>query len=487
MNMKSKAKILIPVIILIGLIVGGLYLDHERELDRSRLSGFFETLPTEVSSRVGGRVSRILVHEGDRVRKGQPLIVFEANPAIVQTEESRALVNEAQAKWEEMLSGPRQEDIAKQREVVKQTQANYLELLHGPRPQEILVARANLAASEAALQKTMNGPRKQEIDAARANELAAKAHLDALVRGPTQEERNELNAALSAALSDMQLAQKNYERMQGLYVQGAVSQQDLDTSLAALQKAQANRDQAEQACIRARKGTTKEELDQARQLWMQAKYSLDLLLAGSRKEDIQAAKDNVNSARQNLSLLLAGTRKEELVAAKAKWREAQEGLKELLAGNRREDILQAYFALKAAKAQAKYSSLISGERTLYADTNAIVDRKLVSVGDLISPGTPVLTLENLDDIWIRVYVPEKILSLVSVGSSALLRVDGINQHVRAHVESISSRGEYTPANLQTPEERGKQVFGVRIRLNHPDSRIKAGMYATVIQLGKWRY
>jgi HlyD family secretion protein len=485
--MKSKVKILLAVIIIVGLIIGGLCLDHEREMERSRLSGFFETLPTDVSSRVGGRVKRILVHEGDRVQKGQPLIVFEANPAMEQTVESRALVYEAQAKWEEMLAGPRQEDIAKQREIVKQAKANYMELLHGPRPQEIAIARANLAAAEDTLQKTLNGARKEEIEAARANELSAKAHLAALVRGPTQEERNELKAALSAALSDMQLAQKNYARMQQLYAQGAVSKQDLDTSLATLQKAQANRDQADQAYIRACKGTTKEELAQARQLWMQAKYSLDLLLAGSRKEDIQAAQENVIAARQNLSLLLAGTRKEELVAAKAKWREAQVELEELLAGNRREDILQAYYALEAAKAQEKYSSLISDERTLYADTNAIVDRKLVSVGDLISAGAPVLTLENLDDIWIRVYVPEKILSLISVGSPALLKVDGINQTVRAHVESISARGEYTPANLQTPEERGKQVFGVRIRLNHPDSRIKAGMYATVIQLGKWRY
>jgi HlyD family secretion protein len=53
--------------------------------------------------------------------------------------------------------------------------------------------------------------------------------------------------------------------------------------------------------------------------------------------------------------------------------------------------------------------------------------------------------------------------------------------VSAEVESVASRGEFTPANLQTPEERGKQVFGIRLRLKQPDARVKAGMYATVVE------
>jgi HlyD family secretion protein len=88
-----------------------------------------------------------------------------------------------------------------------------------------------------------------------------------------------------------------------------------------------------------------------------------------------------------------------------------------------------------------------------------------------------------NDIWIRVYVPESRLAEVRPGSGATLRVDGVPGTLDAVVESVSQRGEFTPANLQTPDERGKQVFGVRLRLRRPDSRIKAGMYATVTSLG----
>jgi HlyD family secretion protein len=64
-------------------------------------------------------------------------------------------------------------------------------------------------------------------------------------------------------------------------------------------------------------------------------------------------------------------------------------------------------------------------------------------------------------------------------------VDGIPEPIPARVESIATQGEFTPANLQTPEERGKQVFGVRIRLRQPDDRVKPGMYVTVKRLGAW--
>ena len=65
--------------------------------------------------------------------------------------------------------------------------------------------------------------------------------------------------------------------------------------------------------------------------------------------------------------------------------------------------------------------------------------------------------------------------------------NGATDPVDAKVESISRRGEFTPANLQTPEERGRQVFAVTLRLKRPDPRIKAGMYATVIHLGDGRW
>lgn len=63
--------------------------------------------------------------------------------------------------------------------------------------------------------------------------------------------------------------------------------------------------------------------------------------------------------------------------------------------------------------------------------------------------------------------------------------DGIDGLIKGRVESIDQSGQFTPANLQSPDERAKQVFGIRIRLAQPDARVKAGMYATVKRMGSW--
>src|SRR5207244_952473 len=95
------------------------------------------------------------------------------------------------------------------------------------------------------------------------------------------------------------------------------------------------------------------------------------------------------------------------------------------------------------------------DRVVRAEQAGIVERVLVSEGDLMSPSQPVIRMDDPADIWMRVYVPERLLALVLVGDSADLTVDGITGPVSARVESIATRGEYTPANLQTPDERGK--------------------------------
>jgi HlyD family secretion protein len=227
-------------------------------------------------------------------------------------------------------------------------------------------------------------------------------------------------------------------------------------------------------------------LEQARQSYRQAKAALDLVLAGSRQEDIQAARAAVTEAQQALKTLLRGTRTEEIRAAEARLAQAQAALAELKAGSRKEEIARARAAVEAAQATARGAQFTLAERTVRAPQTGVVERIPVAVGNLVSPGTPVIRMADPQDIWLRVYVPEAHLAKVTVGSDAQLRVDGISVPVVAVVESVATQGEFTPANLQTPDERGRQVFAVRLRLKQPDPRIKPGMYATVTRIGEWK-
>jgi multidrug resistance efflux pump len=102
-------------------------------------------------------------------------------------------------------------------------------------------------------------------------------------------------------------------------------------------------------------------------------------------------------------------------------------------------------------------------------------------GDLLSPNATAATLVEDDQLFVRIYVPETHLGKMSPGSEVPVRVDSFpNRTFTGVVENIASEGEYTPRNLQTPDERAGQVFAARIGL-HPEGlrQLRAGMAAYV--------
>lgn len=482
--MKARLPILIVLLAVFGL--GGWYVDAQRARQRSTLSGFFETQPTDVASRTAGRVQRLLVREGDAVHAGEVLAELDAAPARDDTRSKRAQAEQAMQQYEEVARGPRVQDIEKQREAVVEARANLAKLLHGARPEDVAQARAHFESTDAQDRKLLAGPRPQEIAGARATEREAYEKLAASRRGLTAEERAEAKARFDDAAAAERLAHTNAEREQQLYLGSAISAQSYDQALAALKEAAANRQEQEEAWRRAEEGTPDEELQQAAAAYRQARAALDLVLAGSRVEDIQAAAADRAQAHQALLELERGSRREDIDAARAQVRQQQTALAELQAGNRKEQVAAARAAAWAARANAESARANSAERLVRAPFDGLVERIPVSEGDLVSSGTALLRVDDPADIWIRVYVPETDLARVNVGSDVSLRADGVSAPIDGFVESIDPNGQFTPANLQTPNERGKQVFGVRIRLRRPDRRVKAGMYATVLSIRQWR-
>ncbi len=101
-------------------------------------------------------------------------------------------------------------------------------------------------------------------------------------------------------------------------------------------------------------------------------------------------------------------------------------------------------------------------------------------GDLLSPNSPVAQLLEADELYLMVYVPETQIGGVSVGKSAQIRVDTYpGQVFKAHVEQIRQQSEFLPRNVQTKEERVHQVIGVKLRVENPDNRLRAGVSADV--------
>jgi HlyD family secretion protein len=110
--------------------------------------------------------------------------------------------------------------------------------------------------------------------------------------------------------------------------------------------------------------------------------------------------------------------------------------------------------------------------------DGVVISKKLNPGEIVFPGSSILTIGDLSKPWIKIYIPEKRLGLVKLGQKAIITIDTFpNKKYEGRVVSISQKAEFTPKTVQTKEERVKIMFAVKIQLENPDFELKAGIPA----------
>ncbi|MGH9443357.1 MAG: HlyD family secretion protein [Thermoanaerobaculia bacterium] len=225
---------------------------------------------------------------------------------------------------------------------------------------------------------------------------------------------------------------------------------------------------------------------------------------------IREQEARVGSARANLAKALNGPRREETERARVEWRNAEkerqrqdallrQGLApqqqydnaaaaarmarqsydELARGNRPEDIAAAHAGLAEQEGQLAFLQRQKEELVVRAPADGVVATMDMRPGDLVAPNQAVATLLEPGEIWVRVYVPEPQLGLVKLNEPAAISVDTFPRRTfPGKVVEIRQRSEYTPRNVQTLEQRGDQVFGVKVAID-PAPELKPGMAAIV--------
>lgn len=143
-------------------------------------------------------------------------------------------------------------------------------------------------------------------------------------------------------------------------------------------------------------------------------------------------------------------------------------------GTRPERLAQARAQLEEIEAQFR-------EMQIVAPSDSVLEILSVKVGDVLAPNREVATLILPTYLWVRIYVPQPWLGYIKLGDEVRARVDSFrNQDFRGVVEQINRQAEFTPRNVQTVEDRIRQVFGVKILLENRDDKIRAGMSADVL-------
>ncbi|HTO13494.1 MAG TPA: efflux RND transporter periplasmic adaptor subunit [Candidatus Binatia bacterium] len=291
---------------------------------------------------------------------------------------------------------------------------------------ELRRAEATLRASEALLRDLRAGARPQEIQEAEATASRAQAQLADLMAGSRRQEIEQARAAVDDAVATREWTARDYQRTKDLFGRELVAAAEVDRMR-----------QAAEVAVAKEKS---------------AREKLALVEAGAREHEIEAARQALRAARERVHLLRAGPRPEAVAAAEAQVAEA--------------------------KAAATLARARLDDTRLTSPVTGLVLRKNMEVGETASPGTPILTLMDPHDIWLRAYVPETDIGRLKVGQPAAILVDAFpGRRFEGAISEIASEAEFTPKNVQTKKERVNLVFRIKIAAKNPAGVLKPGMPA----------
>lgn len=301
--------------------------------------------------------------------------------------------------------------------------------------QEVAARRAEVQAVQAALAELEAGSRPEEIAQAEASAQQAKARLDEMLAGSRPEELAAAEAVLRRAKAEAERARLDAERYAGLYKKEIVSAQQYDLARTAYETALARQREAEEQYKLVQEGPRKEQIEQARAAWLQAQERFVLVKKGPRQETIEQARARLQQAKE---------------------------------------------ALAVAETRLGYATLTS-------PLAGVVLSKNVEPGEFVAAGTPIVTVGDLENVWLRAYINETDLGRVKVGQQVRVTTDTYpGKRYEGRVSFIASQAEFTPKSVQTEKERVKLVYRVKVDIRNPNMELKPGMPADAEILVKER-
>jgi len=218
-------------------------------------------------------------------------------------------------------------------------------------------------------------------------------------------------------------------------------------------------------------GTRQQEVKAAQQTMIDAEADLNEKQIDNERAQKLFAKDEVSAQDRDLAATA-------LKRAEAIFKASQQRYNEAVEGSRKEDIAISRANLNEAGADLGLSRVNLDYTVLRAPFAGVVTVRQAELGEVVSPGSPVVTLSDLDHIWLRAYVAETDLGRIHWGQEATVTTDtypGKQYHGR--ISFISPDAEFTPKSVQTYKERVTLVYRIKIDIDNPKHELKPGMPA----------
>jgi HlyD family secretion protein len=293
---------------------------------------------------------------------------------------------------------------------------------------------AGLASSESQLTQAETALEWQkatlsaDLETRRADLAAADAKLAEMRNGARPQERLDAKAAVEAAASEVERARKDWDRAQTLYKNDDISTAQFDQYR--------NRTENADAVLK------------------QAKEREALVLAGPRAEQIRAQEAVVERARAAVK------------TAEANTLEVKRRTEELT--TRRAEVGRSRASVALVETQLSDTVAVS-------PVDGVVLVKSADPGEILAPGTTVLTVGDIDHPWVRAYVNEPDRQKVRLGQDVKVTTDVPGKFFRGRITFISSEAEFTPKQIQTQQERVKLVYRIKIEVENPGRELKSNM------------
>lgn len=363
---------------------------NKEEKGEIYINGRIEGNEYDVATKYGGRVEKVLVDEGDWVKKGQVL-------ALIDSEEVKA----------------------RREAALKAYEAALREAEAGKREVELL--REKLRAQQERLREL-----KREVSLSVEVSKERLKRAEAGLRGAT--------ALKERAEAVLEKVKRDYERFKNLYARRVISKSRYEEAYLKLKEAESSYQQA------------LSKLKEAAAAVKEAERGVEI--AQNREREVKALEREIAATRKGIEV------REEGYRAALKRAESLKGkLKEV----------------EAVLENLKVKSPVEG----------VVYQKLVEPGEVVGAGARLFTLYNLRELYFEGYVPENKVGLLRIGQKGYIKVDAYPRRKFPVVLTfVSTKAEFTPKEVQTKEERVKEVFKVKLKLlENPGFVLKPGMPA----------
>jgi multidrug resistance efflux pump len=478
----SRLQIVMIVVFLAAIVYFAFLVISNKTDAKLRASGTIEAVEVNVSSETSGKVNEVLVDEGQTVKTGDPLLHLD--PALLAAQrnvsassldsaKAAALITQnalsvAQAQYQiALLAALSQDKKARLGDWRSPDQKQFDQPnWYFTRAEQAQAAQNQVSDAKKALQDANSKLTDVTQSLDKANFLAAEQRLlnarMAYLISNDVNTRAQNTTSANIPITPYNLV--NCAKNQGYHFAVPQVMNLVEGCIADLHLTKSSQTLYDNA---------KSELDSAQQAYN------DLLTTSAGNEvlqvraDVSVAQEKYYSAMDRLRTLQTGEQSPSVTAAQGVVDQAQAAYD------------QSQKAVAQVQANLDLLDVQMSKLTINAPMDGVILARNVDPGEFVQPGGDVMTMANLNELTITVYVPEDRYGEIHLGQSVSVTVDSFpNETFAASVLYISDKAEFTPRNVQTVQGRSTTVYAVKLKVSDPQGKLKLGMPADVVFIAK---